>query len=485
MRLRELLYKVNIIKICGNNDVEVLDINFDSRKIKQGGLFVAIKGENVDSHNYIQDTILKGARVIVAEILPNILDENITYVQVKNSKQALGFIASSFYKHPSEKIKLIGVTGTNGKTTIVTLLYQLFSLLKVKVGMLSTIENRIEDTVIPSTHTTPDALQINYLLHKMVKAGCEYCFMEVSSHSVSQQRISGLHFTAGIFSNITKDHLDYHKTFDQYIEAKKMFFDFLSEDAFAMINLDDKNASKMIEHTQAKCFSYSLKSASDYKCKILENQFDGMLLNINNLDIWVKLIGRFNAYNILALYATAIELGFSEHDLLTALSMLDTVKGRFECVQFSGVKAIVDYAHTEDALKNVLMTINDIRKQKESLITVLGCGGDRDKQKRPLMSAIACKLSDQVIITSDNPRSEDPESIIQDMLNGLDLQQKKKVLTITDRRQAIRAACKLAKSHDIILVAGKGHEKYQEIKGVKIPFDDLKELEYTFNLNTQ
>ena len=351
--------------------------------------------------------------------------------------------------------------------------------------MLSTIENKIEDAVIPSTHTTPDALQINYLLHKMVKAGCEYCFMEVSSHSVSQQRISGLHFTAGIFSNITKDHLDYHKTFDQYIEAKKMFFDFLSEDAFAMINLDDKNASKMIEHTQAKCVSYSLKSASDYKCKILENQFDGMLLNINNLDIWVKLIGRFNAYNILALYATAIELGFSEHDLLTALSMLDTVKGRFECVQFSGVTAIVDYAHTEDALKNVLMTINDIRKQKESLITVLGCGGDRDKQKRPLMSAIACKLSDQVIITSDNPRSEDPESIIQDMLNGLDLQQKKKVLTITDRRQAIRAACKLAKSHDIILVAGKGHEKYQEIKGVKIPFDDLKELEYTFNLNTQ
>jgi UDP-N-acetylmuramoyl-L-alanyl-D-glutamate--2,6-diaminopimelate ligase len=397
----------------------------------------------------------------------------------------LGIIASNFYNNPSERIKLLGVTGTNGKTTIVSLLHQLFELLNVKSGMLSTIYNKINDKVIPATHTTPDALQINNLLNKMIEEGCEYCFMEVSSHAISQARINGLNFTAGIFTNITQDHLDYHNTFTEYRDVKKSFFDLLSKSAFALVNKDDKNGMKMLEGTKANQLSYSLKSVSDYKCKVLENQFDGMLLSINKVDVWVKLIGDFNAYNILSVYATAKQFGFSDYKVLTALSMLTAAEGRFECVQSGDITAIVDYAHTDDALKNVLSTINNIRTKTEELITVVGCGGDRDKTKRPKMAAVACNLSTQVIFTTDNPRSENPDAIIEDMIRGLDPIQKKKVLVITDRRQAIKTACKLAKAKDIVLIAGKGHEKYQEINGEKFPFDDLEELKLSLNINQQ
>ena len=483
MKLKDLLYKVSIIKVVGTTDVDVANVQFDSRTIEKGDLFVAISGEITDGHKYIKETIVSGAKVIVVEKVPQDLDSSVTYVQVENSNEALGIIASNFYNNPSERIKLIGVTGTNGKTTIVSLLHQLFGLLNVKSGILSTIHNKINDKVIPSTHTTPDALQINYLLNTMIEEGCEYCFMEVSSHALSQARVNGLDFAAGIFTNITQDHLDYHNTFAEYRDVKKSFFDSLSKSAFALVNKDDRNGVKMLETTKADQLSYSLKSVSDYKCKVLENQFDGMLLSINKVDVWVKLIGDFNAYNILSVYAVAKQFGYSDYKVLTALSLLETVEGRFECIQSGNITAIVDYAHTDDALKNVLSTINNIRTKKEELITVVGCGGDRDKAKRPLMAAIACKLSTQVILTSDNPRSESPKAIIEDMIKGLDSIQKKKVLVITDRRQAIKTACKLAKSKDIVLIAGKGHEKYQEINGEKLPFDDLEELKQSLNLN--
>jgi UDP-N-acetylmuramoyl-L-alanyl-D-glutamate--2,6-diaminopimelate ligase len=421
----------------------------------------------------------------MVEKIPQDLDSSVTYIQVEKSNEALGIIASNFYNNPSERIKLLGVTGTNGKTTIVSLLHQLFELLNVKSGMLSTIHNKINDKVIPATHTTPDALQINNLLNTMIEEGCEYCFMEVSSHAISQARINGLNFTAGIFTNITQDHLDYHNTFSEYRDVKKSFFDLLSKSAFALVNKDDKNGMKMLEGTKANQLSYSLKSVSDYKCKVLENQFDGMLLSINKVDVWVKLIGDFNAYNILAVYATAKQFGFSDYKVLTALSMLTAAEGRFECVQSGDITAIVDYAHTDDALKNVLSTINAIRTKTEEVITVVGCGGDRDKTKRPKMAAVACNLSTQVIFTTDNPRSENPDAIIEDMIRGLDPIQKKKVLVITDRRQAIKTACKLAKAKDIVLIAGKGHEKYQEINGEKFPFDDLEELKLSLNIKQQ
>ena len=485
MNLKDLLYKVSIIKVFGTTDVDVVNVQFDSRKIEKGGLFVAISGEITDGHKYINETIASGAKVIIVEKIPHDLDCSVTYVQVENSNEALGIIASNFYNNPSERIKLLGVTGTNGKTTIVSLLHQLFELLNVKSGMLSTIHNKINDKVIPSTHTTPDALQINNLLNKMIEEGCEYCFMEVSSHAISQARINGLNFTAGIFTNITQDHLDYHNTFAEYRDVKKSFFDLLSKSAFALVNKDDKNGMKMLEGTKANQLSYSLKSVSDYKCKVLENQFDGMLLSINKVDVWVKLIGDFNAYNILSVYATAKQFGFSDYKVLTALSMLIAAEGRFECVQSGDITAIVDYAHTDDALKNVLSTINNIRTKTEELITVVGCGGDRDKTKRPKMAAVACNLSTQVIFTTDNPRSENPEAIIEDMIRGLDPIQKRKVLVITDRRQAIKTACKLAKAKDIVLIAGKGHEKYQEINGEKFPFDDLEELKLSLNINQQ
>jgi len=483
MKLKDLLYKVSIVKVIGTTDVEVLNIQFDSRKIVSGSLFVAVSGNITDGHKYIEDTILSGAKVIVVEEIPQNINNSITYIQVENSNESLGILASNLYNNPSERIKLIGVIGTNGKTTIVNLLHQLFGLLNVKSGMISTIHNKINDKVIPSTHTTPDALQINYLLHTMIEEGCEYCFMEVSSHAISQARVSGLDFIAGIFTNITQDHLDYHNTFAEYRDVKKSFFDSLSKSAFALVNKDDKNGIKMLETTKANQLSYSLKSVSDYKCKVLENQFDGMLLSINKVDVWVKLIGDFNAYNILSVYAVAKQFGYSDYKVLTALSLIETVEGRFECIQSGDITAIVDYAHTDDALRNVLSTINNIRTKTEELITVVGCGGDRDKVKRPLMAAVACKLSTQVILTSDNPRSESPKAIIEDMMKGLDPVQKKKVLVITDRRQAIKTACKLAKSKDIVLIAGKGHEKYQEINGEKFPFDDLEELKQSLNLN--
>ena len=485
MKLKDLLYKVSIIKVVGTTDVDVVNVQFDSRKIEKGGLFVAISGEITDGHKYINETIASGAKVIIVEKIPQDLDSSVTYVQVENSNEALGIIASNFYNNPSERIKLLGVTGTNGKTTIVSLLHQLFELLNVKSGMLSTIHNKINDKVIPATHTTPDALQINNLLNTMIEEGCEYCFMEVSSHAISQARINGLNFTAGIFTNITQDHLDYHNTFSEYRDVKKSFFEVLSKSAFALVNKDDKNGMKMLEGTKANQLSYSLKSVSDYKCKVLENQFDGMLLSINKVDVWVKLIGDFNAYNILSVYATAKQFGFSDYKVLTALSMLTAAEGRFECVQSGDITAIVDYAHTDDALKNVLSTINAIRTKTEEVITVVGCGGDRDKTKRPKMAAVACNLSTQVIFTTDNPRSENPDAIIEDMIRGLDPIQKKKVLVITDRRQAIKTACKLAKAKDIVLIAGKGHEKYQEINGEKFPFDDLEELKLSLNIKQQ
>jgi len=485
MKLKDLLYKVSIIKVVGTTDVDVVNVQFDSRKIENGGLFVAISGEITDGHKYINETIVSGAKVIIVEKIPQDLDSSVTYVQVENSNEALGIIASNFYNNPSKRIKLLGVTGTNGKTTIVSLLHQLFELLNVKSGMLSTIHNKINDKVIPATHTTPDALQINNLLNTMIEEGCEYCFMEVSSHAISQARINGLNFTAGIFTNITQDHLDYHNTFPEYRDVKKSFFEVLSKSAFALVNKDDKNGMKMLEGTKANQLSYSLKSVSDYKCKVLENQFDGMLLSINKVDVWVKLIGDFNAYNILSVYATAKQFGFSDYKVLTALSMLTAAEGRFECVQLGDITAIVDYAHTDDALKNVLSTINAIRTKTEEVITVVGCGGDRDKTKRPKMAAVACNLSTQVIFTTDNPRSENPDAIIEDMIRGLDPIQKKKVLVITDRRQAIKTACKLAKAKDIVLIAGKGHEKYQEINGEKFPFDDLEELKLSLNINQQ
>jgi UDP-N-acetylmuramoyl-L-alanyl-D-glutamate--2,6-diaminopimelate ligase len=483
MKLQDLLYKVNILKLIGSTNIEISDVQFDSRKIQKKGLFIAIKGTISDGHQYIQNTIKEGVIAIIVEQLPSQLNDNITYVQVANSYNALGVIAANFYNNPSERIKLVGVTGTNGKTTIVSLLHQLFTLLNNKVGMLSTIENKILDKVIPSTHTTPDPLQINYLLNEMIKKGCEYCFMEVSSHALAQGRVNSLHFSAGVFTNITQDHLDYHHTFSEYRDVKKSFFDSLNKDAFALVNKDDKNGSKMLEGTKAKKLSYALKSLANYRCKVLENQFEGMLLQINKVDVWVKLIGDFNAYNILAVYAVAKQFDFEDYEVLTALSMLNAAEGRFQFIRNEdAITGIVDYAHTDDALKNVLSTINTIRTNTESLITIVGCGGDRDKSKRPLMAQVACNLSTQVIITSDNPRSENPDDIIKDMIAGLSPVQKKKVLVITDRRQAIMTAGKLANENDIILLAGKGHEKYQEINGEKFPFDDMEELKQSLNI---
>ena len=486
MNLQDLLYKVSVCKVVGNTNIEVTDVAFDSRKVKNNSLFVAVKGTQSDGHAYVSQTIKSGATVIILEDMPTDLDDAITYIQVEDTNTALGIIAANFYDNPSERIKLVGVTGTNGKTTIVSLLTQLFGMLNVKVGMLSTIENKIMDTVIPSTHTTPDALQLNFLLHKMIEAGCKCCFMEVSSHAISQGRISGLNFEGGVFANLSQDHLDYHNTFAEYRDVKKSFFDMLPKSAFALSNKDDKNGLKMLEGTKAQKCTYALKSVADYKCRVLENQFEGMLLNINKVDVWVKLIGDFNAYNMLSVYAVANQFGFEDYEVLTALSMLTAAEGRFQYFQSQEkITAIVDYAHTDDALKNVISTINNIRKNTEQLITVIGCGGNRDKTKRPLIAQVACNLSNQVILTADNPRSENPDAIIEDMLAGLDSVQQKKVLVITDRKQAIKTACRLANANDIVLVAGKGHEKYQEINGEKFPFDDLEELKQSLNIIKQ
>lgn len=472
--LRDILYKTNLLEVHGSTNIAVTSITFDSRTVAKDSLFVAIKGTQSDGHDFIAKAIELGAIAIVCETLPAELNEKVIYVRVTDASVALGYMAANYYDHPSESLKLIGVTGTNGKTTTVTLLFQLFRALGIKTGMFTTVRNMINGDEIPATHTTPDAIELNRILRMMVEAGCKYVFMEVSSHAVVQHRMTALNFVGGVFTNITHDHLDYHGTFDAYIKAKKGFFDLLPATAFALVNKDDSNASVMVQNTKALKRSFSVRSAADYHCRILENQFSGLHLNIDGTEMWSKLIGSFNASNMLAVYATAVLLGQEKLNVLTTLSTLGPVEGRFQYFRGeNGITAIVDYAHTPDALKNVLSTIRDIRNGNESVITVVGCGGDRDRTKRPIMASIACELSDRVVLTSDNPRSEVPETILDEMKEGVGIKYERNVLTVVDRKEAIRTAIAIAKPGDIILVAGKGHEKYQEIKGVKHPFDDM------------
>ena len=481
--LSDILYKVKLEEIIGSTHVAISSIVFDSRKVKKDSLFVATKGAADDGHIYIQKAIELGAIAIVCEEIPKDKNDQITYVKVTDSTYALGVMACNYYDNPSEKLKLVGITGTNGKTTTVTLLFNLFKSLGYSVGLLSTVQNKINNTVIPSTHTTPDAITLNELLFKMEEQGCEFVFMEVSSHAIVQNRIAGINFTGALFSNITHDHLDYHKTFDEYIKAKKQFFNLLPSTAFALTNRDDKNGMVMLQNTKANKYTYALKNIADYKCKIIESHLNGLLLNIDNHEVWVKLIGTFNAYNILSVYATAILLKQDITSVLTALSNLNSVEGRFQYVKSpNGVIGIIDYAHTPDALKNVLETVKEIRSGSEQVITLVGCGGDRDSAKRPIMAAIACEYSNKVILTSDNPRTEDPEEILNQMQAGINPVDVKKVLRITDRREAIKIACSFSSKGDIILIAGKGHEKYQEIKGVKHDFDDLEILKETIKI---
>ena len=475
--LKDILYKAGLIEIIGSTDIKIEQVCFDSREVKQGSLFVAIKGIGMDGHDFIPYVVIDGVVAIVCEIIPKEKDPKVTYIKVRDSAIALGYIAANFYDNPSQTLKLLGVTGTNGKTTTVTLLHQLFTNLGKKSGLLSTVRNLIDQKEIKATYTTPDPITINRLLSEMVKAGCGYCFMEVSSHALVQKRIVGLTFHGALFTNITHDHLDYHKTFDAYIAAKKIFFDALNDEAFALINKDDSHWEVMMQNTKAKPHTYSLKRDADFKCKVVENQFSGLLLNIEGNEVWTKLIGSFNAYNLLAVYSAAVLLEEDKLEVLKALSNLDAVAGRFQYVRTeSGVIGIVDYAHTPDALLNVLKTIADIRTGNEQVITVVGCGGDRDKTKRPLMAQIASNKSTRVILTSDNPRSEDPEKIIEQMQEGVDPVNYKKTISITERKEAIKMACSLAEAGDIILVAGKGHETYQEIKGKRTPFDDMQIL---------
>lgn len=476
--LRDILYKVNITSTSGDMNLEVNGVAFDSRKVRKGFLFVAIKGHQTDGHEFIDKAIRSGACVIVCEKLPEMVSDKATFVTVKGSAKALGIITSNFYDSPSQKLKLVGVTGTNGKTTIVTLLYKLFTSMNHKVGMLSTVVNKIVDKEIVATHTTPDPIQINELLVQMLEAGCTHCFMEVSSHAVDQGRIEGLHFVGALFTNLTHDHLDYHHTFESYIRAKKGFFDGLSSQAFALVNIDDKRGMVMLQNTKAQKKTYALKKMADFKSKIITNSIIGLELEIGDKNVWFKLIGDFNAYNLLAVYGAACLLGEDQEMVLLKLSSLTGANGRFELIKpGSKFTAIVDYAHTPDALKNVLETIEHFRTGNENVISVVGCGGDRDKTKRPLMAAIACKYSNKVIFTSDNPRGEDPMEIIKEMQKGVGPSEAKKTLVMADREEAIKTACMLAKEKDIILVAGKGHENYQEIKGVKYPFDDKEVLE--------
>jgi UDP-N-acetylmuramoyl-L-alanyl-D-glutamate--2,6-diaminopimelate ligase len=471
--LKDILYKVSLTSSYGDMTREVKGICFDSRQVQNGFVFVAVKGTTSDGHEYMNKAVELGATVIVCEKLPDTINEKTTYVTVKSSAQALGIMASNFSYNPSEKLKLIGVTGTNGKTTTVTLLYQLFSAFGYNVGMISTVENRIIDDVIPSTHTTPDPLQLNALLKKMVDKGCTFAFMEVSSHAIDQERIAGVKFAGALFTNITHDHLDYHKTFENYIKAKKKYFDDLTTDAFALVNADDKRGMVMLQNTRATKYTFGLKKMVDFKGKIITNSIEGLEVEINGKNVWFKMIGDFNAYNLLGVYGAAVLLGEDSDEVLTQLSRLQGASGRFELVlPGSKIIAIVDYAHTPDALKNVLETIAQFRTGNEQVITVVGCGGNRDKTKRPLMASIACKLSDKVVLTSDNPRDEDPMEIIHDMQTGILPSEIRKTLVISDREEAIKTACMMAKEKDILLVAGKGHETYQETKGVKHPFDD-------------
>jgi UDP-N-acetylmuramoyl-L-alanyl-D-glutamate--2,6-diaminopimelate ligase len=471
--VRDILYNVRITSTVGDMNVDVKGIAFDSRTVRQDYLFVAVKGTQVDGHSYIDKAITLGATVVVCQTLPEATNNSITYITVKDTSLALGVICGNFYGNPSRKLKLVGVTGTNGKTTVATLLFQLFTGLGKKCGLLSTVENRIVDKVLPATHTTPDPIQLNELLSTMLTEGCSHAFMEVSSHAAAQGRIEGLHFTGGVFTNITHDHLDYHHTFESYIRAKKIFFDGLPSDAFALVNVDDKRGMVMLQNTKAKKQTYGIKKMADFKTKIVTNSLDGLELTVDNKNVWFRLIGDFNAYNLLAVYATAMLLGEDQEDVLLRLSSLTGAVGRFERVlPGSKFTAIVDYAHTPDALKNVLETITNFRSGAEQVISIVGCGGNRDRSKRPLMAAIACKYSNKVIFTSDNPRDEDPMEIIKEMQKGVGPSDAKKTLVMLDREEAIKTACMLAKEKDIILVAGKGHETYQEVKGVKRPFDD-------------
>jgi UDP-N-acetylmuramoyl-L-alanyl-D-glutamate--2,6-diaminopimelate ligase len=473
--LKDILYKVTINEVVGSTSVQLSAIDFDSRNIKSGYVFVAIKGSVSDGHKFIDVAVKQGAVAVICESMPEKLADGVTYVEVDNSSKALAFMASNFYDNPSGNLKLVGVTGTNGKTTVASLLYQLFKKAGFKVGLLSTVKIMVDTIEHKATHTTPDSLTINKYLNEMNAAGVEFCFMEVSSHGIHQFRTAGLRFEGGIFTNLTHDHLDYHNTFAEYRDVKKSFFDALPEKAFVLVNVDDKNGLVMIQNTKARKYTYALKGYADYKSKILENQFGGLLLKINDSEVWTRLIGNFNAYNILAIYATAELLGLEKAEILRLISELENVSGRFQYVISSEkITAIVDYAHTPDALRNVLETINSIRTKNEELITVIGCGGDRDKTKRPKMGHIATALSTKVIFTSDNPRSEVPEAILKDIEKGVEPQNYKKALTITDRAQAIKTACQMAQPNDIILIAGKGHETYQEIKGERFDFDDFK-----------
>lgn len=475
--LKDILFGVSLRSLTGNRDEKITGVAFDSRKVEKGFLFVAMKGLTVDGHDYIESAIENGARAIVCEQLHEDLSQDITIVQTDHSAEALGIIASNFYGRPSEKIKLVGITGTNGKTTCATLLFELFNNLGYSVGLLSTVENKINQKVLSASFTTPDAVQLNALLAEMVESGCTHCFMEVSSHALVQQRVAGIHFSGGVFTNISHDHLDYHKTFDEYIAAKKLLFDGLSSDAFALVNVDDKRGAVMLQNTKADKQRMGIRSMADYKVRIIHNTLQGLELNFDGVDVWFKLIGQFNAYNLLTAYAVAVLLGEGKEDALSALSTTSGASGRFEKIDNkSDVMAIVDYAHTPDALENVLKTIDDLRTKNEMLVTVVGCGGDRDKTKRPKMADIASRFSDKVILTSDNPRTEDPKSILDDMKAGIPKSKERNVMVIEDRKEAIRTACNLVNDKDIILVAGKGHENYQEINGTRHHFDDREVL---------
>lgn len=473
--LKDILYKVTINAVVGSTSVDVNAIHFDSRAVSNGDVFVAIKGTTADGHNFIEKAINQGATAVVCEALPKDIQNGITYIEVEDTSSALAFMASNYYENPSSNLRLVGVTGTNGKTTVTTLLYQLFKNAGYKVGLLSTVKIMVDNTEYKATHTTPDSLTINKYLKLMNEAGVEFCFMEVSSHGIHQKRSEGLQFEGGVFTNLSHDHLDYHETFAEYRDVKKSFFDHLPKQAFALVNIDDKNGLVMLQNTQAKKYTYALKTYADYKAQVLENELSGLLLKLNDSELWTRLIGTFNAYNVAAIYGAAELLGLEKVEILRLISELESVSGRFQyLISDEKITAIVDYAHTPDALKNVLETINSIRTKNEELITVVGCGGDRDATKRPKMGHIASALSNKVIFTSDNPRSEKPETIIEDIEKGVEPQNFKKVVLITDRKQAIKTACQMANPNDIILIAGKGHETYQEIKGERFDFDDYQ-----------
>jgi UDP-N-acetylmuramoyl-L-alanyl-D-glutamate--2,6-diaminopimelate ligase len=482
--LKDILYKVHLRSVHGSTALVVSDLQIDSRFVKPGTCFIAIKGAAVDGHAFISNAIEQGAAAVICEELPQQLNDAVTYIQVANSAEAAGFMANQFFGNVTEQMKVVGVTGTNGKTTIATLLFKVFSGLGYRCGLVSTVEYHVGDKVIPSTHTTPDVINLNRLLKEMYDAGCTYVFMECSSHAIHQHRITGIHFTGALFSNITHDHLDYHKTFDEYIKVKKRFFDGLTADAFAISNKDDKRGEVMLQNCKAKKQYYSLKNIAEYKGKILENSLTGLQMMVNNDEVHFRLIGEFNAYNLLAVFGAAVLLGEDKHKVLQVLSSVTGAEGRFDYIISPNdlILGIVDYAHTPDALENVLATIKKLRRGHEQIITVVGCGGDRDKTKRPVMGEVACELSDRVIFTSDNPRSEDPLEILADMEFGLSSAARRKFISIADRKEAIKTAVSIAKHEDIILIAGKGHEKYQDIKGVKYPFDDKKILEEMFEL---